>query len=59
MLFDDVLHPLMTRERCEVILSTSRGWEAKKRFPPFPSQSLELSTSKYVNPKSRLLSPTP
>jgi hypothetical protein len=28
-------------------------------LPRDASQSLELSTSKYVNPKSTLLSPTP
>ena len=33
MLFDEVLRPLMTPERCESILSTPRGWEAKNPWP--------------------------
>jgi hypothetical protein len=30
LLIDDDLRPLMTRERCEFVLSTPRGWEAEK-----------------------------
>src|SRR5262249_1557022 len=31
LLIDDDLRPLMTRERCEFVLSTPRGWEATKK----------------------------
>jgi hypothetical protein len=31
LLIDDTLRPLMTRERCELVLSTPRGWEGTKK----------------------------
>jgi hypothetical protein len=31
LLVDETLRPLMTRERCELVLSTPRGWEATKK----------------------------